>query len=301
MKIKYIIISMRLRTLPLSLAGVCLGLLLAVADFQVKWTVILFVLLTTFWIQVLANVCNELGDFLSGTDSAERKGPAYTLTMGLLNKRDFHVMAVVFTVLTIICGVLAIWFSYGTLLQLEPIMLMLLGAAAIMAAVRYTLGRNPYGYRGLGDLYVFLFFGIVSVGGAFFLAAHTMTWLMMLPCVAIGFFSVAVLNVNNIRDIETDGRTRVTIPVKIGERAAKWYQTGLVVGGWICMFAYAAMRIFDPWHYLFVLTLPLYVIHLVMVWKNSGKALDPSLPLLVMSTFALSILGGCGFLVYLIK
>ncbi len=291
---------MRFRTLPLSLAGVCLGLLLAVADHRVDWRVALFVLLTTAFLQILANVSNELGDFLSGTDSADREGPSYTLTTGLLTRRDFQIMIWVFTALSVICGVIAIWFSYGTLLKLEPIMLMLLGAAAILSAMGYTLGRNPYGYRGWGDLYVFVFFGIVSVGGAYFIASHEMFWRILLPCVAIGLFSVAVLNVNNIRDVETDVRTRMTIPVRIGARAAKWYQTGLIVIGWVCMILYATMRFFDPWHYLFLLTLPLYVVHLVMVWRRNGRALDPALPLLVMSTFLLSLLAGAGFLVYLL-
>ncbi len=293
---------MRFRTLPLSLSGVILGLLLAAADFRVRWTVILFTLLTTVCLQVLANICNELGDFLSGVDDAKlRQGPKYTLSTGLLTVRDFKIMIGAVIAATVICGLAMIWFSYGTLFGLEPILLMILGAAAILAAMRYTLGRNPYGYRGLGDIYVFLFFGLVAVSGAYFVCSHTMRWLMLLPSAAIGLFSIGVLNVNNIRDIETDRAAgRVSIPGRIGERAAKWYHTALIVGGWVCMAAYAALRVADPWHWLFVVTLPLYILHLTRVWKNSGKALDPALPQLVMSTFAFAVLAGAGFLVYLI-
>ena len=192
-----------------------------------------------------------------------------------------------------------IWCSFGTFFAIEPLLLMVLGVAAIIAAMRYTLGRNPYGYRGMGDLYVFLFFGLVSVLGSYFVASHEMFWRMLLPASSIGFFSVAVLNVNNIRDMETDARTRVTIPLKIGEKRAKVYQTVLIVAGWCCMAAYSLMRVNDIWHYLFVLSLPLFAIHLSGVWKRTGKALDPMLPLLVMSTFLFAILGGLGYLVYL--
>ncbi len=299
-KLKYCLVAMRFRTLPQSLAGVVLGLMLATADYRVDWRAGLFLILTTVCLQILANICNELGDYLSGVDKAgERLGPKYTLSTGLLTKGDFKVMIAVFVVLTIVCGLLMIWFSFGSLLALESILLMILGAAAIMAAMRYTLGRNPYGYRGLGDVYVFVFFGIVAVSGAYFVCSHTMRWLMLLPSVSIGCLSIGVLNVNNIRDIETDRATRVTIPVRIGEKAAKWYHTALIATAWICMIAYALLRVFDPWHYLFVLTLPLFVMHLVKVWKNSGRALDPALPQLTISSLAFALLAGLGFLIYL--
>lgn len=298
-KIRYYIASMRLRTLPLSMSGVILGLMLAAADYQVRWDTIVLTLLTTAFLQILANVSNEYGDYKSGTDSSDRKGPAYSLTGGFLTENDFKVMIWIYIILCAISGLALIKISFGTLIDLEPALMILLGAAAIKAATHYTLGKNPYGYRGLGDIYVFLFFGLVSVLGAYYVASHNLRPLMLLPASAIGLFSVGVLNVNNIRDMETDARTRKTIPLRIGERNAKIYQTALVAGGWICMTVFTFLRIPDPWHFLFLATLPLFVIHIVGVWKKSGKALDPMLPLLVMSTFAFSILGGLGFLVFL--
>lgn len=290
---------MRLRTLPLSLSGVILGLMLAAADFQVRWDIVALTLLTTAFLQILANVSNELGDYKSGTDSSDRKGPAYTLTGGLLKERDFKIMIWVYVILCAVSGISLIKVSFGTLLDIEPCLMLLLGAAAIKAATHYTLGKNPYGYRGLGDIYVFLFFGLVSVLGAYYVASHDIRPLMFLPACAIGFFSVGVLNVNNIRDMETDVRTRTTLPIKIGERNAKIYQTALVAAGWICMIVFALFRIFDPWHFLFLITLPLFILHIVKVWKKSGKELDPALPLLVMSTFAFAVSGGLGFLIFL--
>jgi len=298
-KFKYCVIAMRLRTLPLSLAGVILGLMLAAADYHVHWTVIFFTVLTTALLQILGNVSNELGDALSGTDRPDRQGPAYVLSGGYMSVKEFKVMIWVYSALCCISGLFMIYFSFGTLLSLESVLLMLLGIAAISAAMRYTLGKNPYGYRGLGDLYVFLFFGLVSVMGAYFVAAHTLHWIIILPAACIGAFSVAVLNVNNIRDMKTDAATRVTVPLKIGEKNAKIYQTVLISAGWAAMLLYVSLRIFDPWHYLFVLSLPLFVIHLCGVWKKTGKALDPMLPLLVMSSFLFSVLAGLGFLAYL--
>lgn len=298
-KIKYYIASMRLRTLPLSLSGVILGLMLAAADFHLRWDTVLLTLLTTAFLQILANVSNEYGDYKSGTDSSDRKGPAYSLTGGFLTEKDFKRMILVYVILCAVSGIALIKVSFGTLIDIEPCLMILLGAAAIKAATHYTLGKNPYGYRGLGDLYVFLFFGLVSVTGAYYVASHDIRPLMLLPASAIGFFSVAVLNVNNIRDMETDARTRITIPLRIGERNAKIYQTALIAAGWICMVIYTFLRVLDPWHFLFLITLPLFIIHIVKVWRRSGKALDPALPLLVMSTFAFSILGGLGFLVFL--
>ena len=165
--------------------------------------------------------------------------------------------------------------------------------------MKYTLGRNPYGYRGLGDVYVFLFFGLVAVMGAYFVASHTLFWRLLLPGAAVGCFSVGVLNVNNIRDMETDAANRVTVAIRLGERKAKIYQTVLIVLGWIFMLAYCQLRMFSWWHYLFVFTLPLFILHLRGVWKRSGKALDPMLPLLVMSTFLFCLLAGIGFCAHL--
>jgi 1,4-dihydroxy-2-naphthoate octaprenyltransferase len=299
-KIKSLIKSMRLRTLPLSTAGVLLGILLATADYKVSFWTALFIVLTTISLQILSNLSNELGDVLSGTDTEDRQGPQYGLNSGVLTIKQMKVAIWTFVVLCCLNGLAMIWLSFGTLLSIESICLILLGFAAINAAMRYTLGNNPYGYRGLGDIFVFTFFGIVSVMGSYFVAAHTVSsWLLTLPAAAIGFFSVGVLNVNNIRDMKTDAATRTTMAMKMGVKGARIYQTVLIVLGWACMVAYCLCKIFDPWHYLFVLTLPLYIIHLKGVWTRDDRKLDPMLPLLVMSTFALSLLTGIGFLVYL--
>ena len=291
---------MRLRTLLLSTGGVILGILLATADYKVDVWVAVLIVLTTVCLQILSNLSNELGDVLHGTDTADRKGPQYGLNSGVLTIGEMKGLIAAFVVLCMISGTAMTVLSFGTLWDLTPILVLLMGAAAIMGAMKYTLGRNPYGYRGLGDVYVFLFFGLVAVLGGYFVACHTLFWRLLLPGAAIGCFSVGVLNVNNIRDMETDAANRVTVAIRLGERNAKIYQTILIVLGWILMLAYCQLRMFSWWHYLFVLTLPLYVLHLSGVWKRTGKALDPMLPLLVISTFLFCLLAGVGFCAHLL-
>lgn len=299
-KIPFYIRSMRLRTLPLSEAGAITGLALAAADYKVSWLTIIWTLATTACLQILSNISNELGDTLNGVDTADRQGPKYSLNDSGLTVQNMKRFIAIMTVCCIASGLLMIRSSFGTLFDLEPICLMMLGAAAISGAIRYTLGRNPYGYRGLGDFYVFIFFGIVSVLGSYFVAARTIpTWIMVLPACAIGFFSIGVLNINNIRDIKTDAGIRITTPIRIGVKGAKIYHTALIIGGWLCLLAFNLMRYPDPWHYLYFITLPLYIINLHGVWTKSEKALDPMLPFLVMSTFILSLLLAFGYLVFL--
>lgn len=301
-KVKAAVKSMRLRTLPLSTGGVLLGILLATADWRVDvWTAVLIVL-TTVCLQILSNLSNELGDVLRGTDTPDRQGPQYGLNSGELSIGQMKGLIAAFVVLCIVFGTLMTWRAFGTLLSLTPILVLMLGAGAIMAAMKYTLGRNPYGYRAKGDFYVFLFFGLVAVLGAYFVctAGVGLHWKLLLPASAIGFFSVGVLNVNNIRDMETDAANRVTVAIKLGERKAKIYQTVLICLGWACMVAYCLLCWPSVWHWLWTLTLPLYILHLRGVWTRSGKALDPMLPLLVLSTFALCLLAGAGFCAHLL-
>jgi 1,4-dihydroxy-2-naphthoate octaprenyltransferase len=301
MKLKASLESMRLRTLPLSMAGVLLGILLAVADWKVDlWTAVLIVI-TTVCLQILSNLSNELGDVLRGTDTAERQGPQYGLNSGEMTIRDMKVLIGIFVGLCIVFGTAMTWRAFGTLWGMTPILVLMLGAAAIMGAMKYTLGHNPYGYRAKGDIYVFLFFGLVAVMGAYFVCTKGvgLHWKLLLPAAGIGCFSVGVLNVNNIRDMKTDAANRVTVAIKLGAHRARIYQTVLICLGWVCMAAYCLLCWPSWWHWLWVLTLPLYVLHLRGVWTREDRALDPMLPLLVLSTFALSLLMGIGFCAFL--
>lgn len=299
MTLKASIKSMRLRTLPLSLAGVILGVTLAADKTDVSpWTAAL-IFLTTVCLQILSNLSNELGDTLSGTDSADRQGPKYALGSGDMTIGDIKKLILMFIGLCVISGLAMIQVSFGSLFKTESICLEALGAAAIVGAMKYTLGKNPYGYRGLGDVSVFIFFGLVSVLGGYYVAARELPPLiMLLPASAIGCFSVGVLNVNNIRDMKTDAVNRVTVAIKLGMKGARIYQTILVTLGWALILVFCAVYDFAPGHYIFIITLPLYIKHLQGVWTRSERALDPMLPMLVISTFFLSILAGAGFLIF---
>lgn len=299
MTLKASIKSMRLRTLPLSLAGVILGVTLAADKTDVSpWTAAL-IFLTTVCLQILSNLSNELGDTLSGTDSADRQGPKYALGSGDMTIGDIKKLILMFIGLCVISGLAMIQVSFGSLFKTESLCLEALGAAAIVGAMKYTLGKNPYGYRGLGDVFVFIFFGLVSVLGGYYVAARELPPLiMLLPASAIGCFSVGVLNVNNIRDMKTDAVNRVTVAIKLGMKGARIYQTILVTLGWALILVFCAVYDFAPGHYIFIITLPLYIKHLQGVWTRSERALDPMLPMLVISTFFLSILAGAGFLIF---
>ena len=264
MKLKAALQSMRLRTLPLSTAGVLLGILLSVADWHVDlWTAVLIVL-TTVCLQILSNLSNELGDVLRGTDTEARQGPEYGLNSGAMTLAGMKRLIGLFVVLCVVFGTAMTWRAFGTLWDLTPILILMLGACFVCT-------------RGQG-----------------------LHWKLLLPASAVGFFSVGVLNVNNIRDMKTDAATRVTVALKLGIRRARIYQTVLIGLGWACMTAYCLLCWPSVWHWLWVLTLPLYIKHLRMVWTRSDRDLDPALPLLAISTFLLCLLMGIGFCLYLI-
>ena len=288
---------MRLRTLPLSLAGVVLGVFLACAGHSVSPWVIILIMLTTVSLQILSNLSNELGDYLSGTDGGSREGPLYSLAEGKISVEDFKRLIVLFVFLCCFFGSAMILTAFGKLFCAKGLALVVLGACAVWAATHYTLGKRPYGYRGLGDISVFIFFGIVSVMGGYFVVAGTLdSWAVILPATTIGCFSVGVLNTNNIRDMESDADTRVTIPLKIGERKAKIYQTALITIGWLAMFIFTAITFKSVWNLLYLLTLPLFIAHVAGVWRYHGSTLDKYLPMLVISSFVFSILAGVGYL-----
>ena len=290
MHIKPLIKSMRLRTLPLSLGGVLCGGLLGMAYGGGSGWLLLLTALTACALQVLSNLSNELGDYRNGIDRAnDRQGPAYSLLEGGLSEQQMVAAIRGTAVVCCVLGLAMVWGSCGTLLAWQPLALLVLGAAAIWAATHYTLGKNPYGYRGLGDIFVFIFFGLVSVMGSYLVVGHftspAHSVFVVLPAIGMGLLSVAVLNVNNIRDMESDRGTRVTTPLRLGERWAKVYQTLLVVLGVAC-FA------LGPGILSVVVTAPFFLWHIIGVWRRHGRQLDKMLPLLVLSSFALAVLYG---------
>ena len=293
MKIKSMIRSMRLRTLPLSLSGIVLGVFLASKTSALNWLSVLLLFLTAVFLQILSNLSNELGDALHGENPAERQGIAYPIQTGEVTTEQLRRMVVIFAALSAVTGLGMIWASFGSLIGLKQALFVLLGACAIVAALRYTLGRRPYGYRGLGDIAVFIFFGLVTVCGAYYLMTTTLPPAsILLAASSIGCLSVAVLNVNNIRDMKSDAATRRTVALRLGLRGARIYQTCLIVGAWLMMAAFLLINKVKPAGAIFILTMPVFCLHLKGVWTRTDRELDPMLPMLVMGTFLVALLSG---------
>jgi 1,4-dihydroxy-2-naphthoate octaprenyltransferase len=246
------------------------------------WSLLL-VMVTGCALQVLSNLSNEMGDHLSGVDGEGREGPNYSMTDGGLTEKQMWRAINGMVVFSCLSGLAMV------LVSGSPWWLLLLGAAAIWAATHYTLGKSPYGYRGWGDLFVFIFFGLVSVLGSYYVVAGTLDcerWLL-LPAVGVGLLSVAVLNVNNIRDIQSDEGIRRTIPLRIGVRNARIYHTFLIVLG-VASFFFASVALVQI--VACCITVPFFAWHLYGVWTREGRSLDPMLPLLVITTFVLAVL-----------
>ncbi len=283
--------AFRLRTLPLAFSCIIMGSGLAYADGGFNLTVFGLALITTFFLQILSNLANDYGDFVKGTDNEERVGPDRTMQSGLITKSE---MVKIMWVITLFCSVFGVWLIYeGTIgLDLKKAGLFaILGLSAMGAAVKYTMGKTPYGYVGLGDIFVFLFFGLLGVLGSYFLHTHTLNWDLLLPASSIGLFTTAVLNINNMRDCEADKKSgKNTLVVKIGIEKAKDYHRALIFGGILLAitFVFPSPNYF---HYIFAITIPIFVGFVQSIQKrNDFENFDPFLKKQAITTFIFSIL-----------
>jgi len=283
--------AFRLRTLPLAFSCIIMGSGLAYADGGFNLTVFGLALITTLFLQILSNLANDYGDFVKGTDNEERVGPDRTMQSGLITKSE---MVKIMWVIALFCSVFGVWLIYeGTIgLDLKKAGLFaILGLSAMGAAVKYTMGKNPYGYAGLGDIFVFLFFGFLGVLGSYFLHTHTLNWDLLLPASSIGLFTTAVLNINNMRDCEADKKSgKNTLVVKIGIEKAKDYHRALIFGGILLAitFVFPSPNYF---HYIFAITIPIFVGFVQSIQKrNDFENFDPFLKKQAITTFIFSIL-----------
>jgi 1,4-dihydroxy-2-naphthoate octaprenyltransferase len=268
------------------------------AGFEVyKWEVMALTILTTLFLQILSNLSNDYGDFINGADHDGRKGPSRSVQSGEITAPAMKRMIFVFIGLSLLSGVSLLAVSVG--LNLTFLIFLLLGFAAIAAAIYYTMGSSPYGYAGLGDISVFIFFGLVAVCGTYFLHAGNIDWSIIFPSITCGFFSVGVLNVNNIRDIESDlSAGKKSIPVRIGRKKAVFYHWILILGGFISCVLFTMLNYESPVQFLFLLTLPLFLKNTTAVSKYSEPSqLDPYLKQLAISTLLFVVLFGIGLVV----
>jgi 1,4-dihydroxy-2-naphthoate octaprenyltransferase len=284
--------AMRLRTLPLSLATILTGNFLAMAIDRLVISVMIFSVLTTVFLQILSNLANDLGDHLKGTDNQNRIGPARATQSGEITVKEMKTGIFIFILLSLASGISLLVFSN---MELKGFLFFLgLGFAAILAAIFYTMGKRPYGYRAMGDIFVFLFFGIVGVGGSFYLNSGEIFYDLIFPAMSIGFFSVAVLNMNNMRDHVNDkANDKNTLVVLLGFGKAKIYHSLLILGGCLTMAFFIFQNYYSPKNLIFLLAFPIFILNLIKVWKtDEPKYLDPELKKIAIGTFLLSILFG---------
>ena len=227
------LLAARLRTLPLACSSVLLGSGLAAHADAFRWPLFLLCLLTAILLQVLSNLANDYGDAVSGADLAGRVGPTRAVATGLITARQMQLAMGLTALAAVVSGLALLWSAF---VDDWPALLAFIGfgALALVAAVTYTVGRRPYGYRGFGDLSVFLFFGLLGVMGSYYLYTHQLSWSLLLPAASCGLLATAVLNINNIRDRVSDAASgKVTLAVRLGASRARNYHW-LLVGGPVC-------------------------------------------------------------------
>lgn len=280
----------RLRTLPLSVSGIITGNAIAAKDDVFSVTVFALSLLTAIAFQIISNFANDYGDGVKGTDNEDRLGPERTFQQGLLTAQALKKGIVISALVSIALALSLICVSLGWRQLLISLFFLILALAAVWAAIKYTVGQNAYGYSGLGDLFVFLFFGWVSVIGAYYLQTQTVDLSIFFLATAIGLMCVGVLNLNNMRDVVNDKKSnKITLVVLMGSRNAKYYHYILILIS--AVFLYLGMESaggIAP-AVSFLISLPL-LIHLFQVNKiKESKAYDPLLKQLALSTFLISL------------
>ncbi|MCS6824737.1 MAG: 1,4-dihydroxy-2-naphthoate polyprenyltransferase [Cytophagaceae bacterium] len=292
--------AFRLRTLPLSAASIGMGGFMAACDGSFQLSIFCLALLTTFLLQILSNLANDYGDYVSGADLIERIGPKRMLQSGQLKKNEMLIAIVIFTLLSLCSGVFLLIMSEA----LESVnafgFFLALGILAIVASIKYTAGKNPYGYAGLGDLSVLIFFGFTGVLGSYYLHTQKIYPALLLPAASVGFLSVAVLNINNMRDMHSDKKAgKYTIPVRIGLERAKIYHAFLIICPILFSTVFVGLTFKSLWQFLYLISVPFLFINLIKIFNTKeAEKLDPWLRQLVFTTLLYTACFGIGHLLH---
>lgn len=282
----------RLRTLPLSVSGIIVGSFYAMHQGFFDGLIFSLAILTTLGLQILSNFANDYGDGVKGTDNETRIGPERAIQSGAISVKQMKNGIILTSAVTFMIAVLLIYISFGKENFLYTLLFLVLGVASIVAALKYTIGNSAYGYRGLGDVFVFLFFGLLSVLGSNFLYAKEFDWLLVLPACAVGLLSTGVLNLNNMRD-EISDRTsnKNTLVVKIGGKKAKTYHFTILILAMLSLLTFSLLKDFKAEQFLFVLGfIPLFLHLKRIATYQDPKEYDPELKVVALSTFLISVL-----------
>jgi 1,4-dihydroxy-2-naphthoate octaprenyltransferase len=274
-----------------------MGGFLAAADGNFDWLIFSLCCVTTIFLQILSNLANDYGDSVNGADHAERKGPLRAVQSGVIRPGQMRKAIILFSILSFMAGISLLILSFG--LDWNSILFFLvLGLLCIAAAIAYTVGKKPYGYIGLGDVSVMVFFGLVGVLGSYYLFSHRISVREVFPALSCGFFSMAVLNINNIRDLESDKMAgKYSVPVRIGKQNAVRYHWFLLAAGLAGGVAYALLYYHSMFQFLFLLAAPALVQNGMAITKKTSAELDPYLKQMALSTLSFVILFGLGNLV----
>jgi 1,4-dihydroxy-2-naphthoate polyprenyltransferase len=290
--VKAWISAARPRTLPLALSCILMGSFLAANRGTFNWSIFGLAILTTILLQVLSNFANDYGDTQNGADSSDRVGPARAVQSGIITHSQMW-RAILFTgALAFISGIILLFVSFGKENLRELLIFLGLGLACILAAYFYTAGSKPYGYAGLGDISVLLFFGLIGVLGVTFLFQKELEMVQLLPALSCGLLATGVLNLNNIRDIESDQKAgKFTVPVRLGKTRSKIYHIFLLGGAMLTMLLFSFSVEMKYW---FLLAFPLFILNIVRLYQLPNP--DPLLKQLALSTLFFVLLCGWSLL-----
>lgn len=288
----------RPRTLPLAFSSSLMGSFVAGHDGKFSWIVLVLALLTTLFLQVLSNLANDYGDSVHGADNPERVGPARTVQSGRISLKEMKRAVILTSTLALVSGIGLIGSGIGFAPSAGWLLFLGLGFAALAAAIMYTAGSRPYGYVGLGDFFVFLFFGLAGVAGTYYLHTQMFSTTLWLPAIALGFLCTAVLNLNNMRDVKGDTVSgKRTLVVIFGSTWAKYYHAALIIGALLALLVWTFLNYRHPLQFLFLMFAPSFARHLVVVFRNRiPSELDPQLKQLALATFTTVVIFGISIL-----
>ena len=296
----------RLRTLPLSLSGIIMGAFIAKWRLYREggtwdWKIFALALLVTLLYQILSNYANDYGDGIKGTDAKRiNEAEARAVASGKITAKQMKNAVILFSALSFVATIALLYVAFIPDYMNEFYIFIGLGVASILAAIGYTVGKKPYGYMGLGDIFVFIFFGLVSVCGSYFLFTKTFSWDMLLPGTAVGMMSMAVLNLNNMRDIESDKLSgKNSFALRIGFKNAMIYEMILLNLPLILILAFLGINgFFEQQNYyafiVMILMFPLTKLRRSIMSVKEPKELDQYLKQVGIMTFVMAILTAAG-------
>ncbi len=286
--------SLRPKTLPLGLIAIVTGSALAYWTGHFELPIALLAILTAGTLQILSNLANDYGDAVKGTDTEERLGPLRGMQKGVITPAQMKKALIINVIISCVSGIALIIVACKK--PEDAIGFLVMGLLAIVAAITYTVGKRPYGYMGLGDISVLIFFGWLSVIGTYYLQANAFNIVTLLPATACGLLSVAVLNINNMRDLENDIQAgKNTLAVRLGASGSRIYHTCVIAIAIICLIVFTLIYMHRWTAWLFLLAVPMLLLHIKLVNADlSGEAMRPLLEHMVKAALLTNILFSLG-------